>query len=136
VVLAISGLWLTRHGADFQWLREQARSGALEITWVNHSYHHPYVPGRPLANNLLLTPPRWQEAFEKRKRKRITNRRNCSIANSRIHFQTSRFSPYAHTHNARARKAENRPLNVAALAAVKTSGLLPLRFARWAPAVC
>jgi hypothetical protein len=56
VALAISGLWLTRHGADFQWLREQARSGALEITWVNHSYHHPYVPGRPLANNFLLTP--------------------------------------------------------------------------------
>jgi hypothetical protein len=23
---------------------------------VNHSYHHPYVPGRPLANNFLLTP--------------------------------------------------------------------------------
>ncbi len=56
VALAISGLWLTRHGADFQWLREQAHFGALEITWVNHSYHHPYVPGRPLANNFLLTP--------------------------------------------------------------------------------
>lgn len=56
VALAISGLWLTRHGADFQWLREQARSGALEITWVNHSYHHPYVPGRPPAKNFLLTP--------------------------------------------------------------------------------
>jgi hypothetical protein len=56
VALAISGLWLTRHGADFQWLQEQARSGALEITWVNHSYHHPYAPGRPLANNFLLTP--------------------------------------------------------------------------------
>jgi hypothetical protein len=56
VALAISGLWLTRHGADFQWLQEQARSGALEITWVNHSYHHPYAPGRPLADNFLLTP--------------------------------------------------------------------------------
>jgi len=56
VALAISGLWLTRHGADFQWLREQARSGDLEITWVNHSYHHPYVPGRPIADNFLLRP--------------------------------------------------------------------------------
>ena len=56
VALAISGLWLTRHGADFQWLREQARSGALEIAWVNHSYHHPYVPGRPIADNFLLRP--------------------------------------------------------------------------------
>jgi hypothetical protein len=56
VALSISGLWLTRHGADFQWLRNQARSGALEITWVNHSYRHTYVPGRPLATNFLLTP--------------------------------------------------------------------------------
>jgi hypothetical protein len=56
VALAISGLWLTRHGADFQWLREQARSGALEIAWVNHSYHHPYFRGRRPANNFLLTP--------------------------------------------------------------------------------
>lgn len=56
VALAISGLWLMRHGPDFQWLREQARSGALDITWVNHSTHHPYVPGRPPAANFLLTP--------------------------------------------------------------------------------
>ncbi len=56
VALAISGLWLERHRGDFAWLREQARSGALEITWVNHSYHHPYFPSRPVANNFLLTP--------------------------------------------------------------------------------
>jgi len=56
VALSLTGLWLTRHGADFQWLREQSRNGALEITWVNHSTHHPYVPGRPLATNFLLTP--------------------------------------------------------------------------------
>src|ERR1700731_2463708 len=55
VALEISRLWLTRHGADFQWGGSR-RSPALEITWVNHSYHHPYVPGRPLANNFLLTP--------------------------------------------------------------------------------
>jgi uncharacterized protein (DUF2237 family) len=92
VVLAISGLWLTRHGVDFQWLREQARSGALEITWVNHSYHHPYVPGLPLANNLLLTPPRWQEAFEAKKAPRVVLRAtheaalaNCSLADLK-HF--------------------------------------------------
>jgi hypothetical protein len=56
VALAISGLWLTRHQADFQWLREQERAGALNITWVDHSYHHPYEPGRPLPENFLLTP--------------------------------------------------------------------------------
>jgi hypothetical protein len=55
VALAISGLWLTRHQADFQWLRAQERAGALSITWVDHSYHHQYEPGRPLAENFLLT---------------------------------------------------------------------------------
>ncbi len=54
VALAISGLWLIRHPADFAWLRKQERAGALDITWVDHSYHHPYVPRRPLADNFLL----------------------------------------------------------------------------------
>jgi len=56
LALSISGTWLTRHEADFQWLREQARTGHLQITWVDHSYHHPYVRGRPLATNFLLEP--------------------------------------------------------------------------------
>ena len=54
VALAISGTWLIRHEADFAWLREREQAGALSITWVDHSYHHPYVPGRPLADNFLL----------------------------------------------------------------------------------
>jgi hypothetical protein len=56
VALSISGLWLIRHQADFQWLRDQERAGALKITWVDHSYHHQFVPGRPLADNFLLMP--------------------------------------------------------------------------------
>jgi len=56
VALSISGTWLTHHPADFQWLRDQEHAGALRITWVDHSYDHPYVPGRPLADNFLLTP--------------------------------------------------------------------------------
>ncbi len=56
VALAISGLWLTRHAADFQYLRERAQIGALDITWVNHSFHHPFVPGRDFGRNFLLTP--------------------------------------------------------------------------------
>jgi hypothetical protein len=54
VALSLSGLWLTHHRADFQWLRDQERAGALRITWVDHSYHHPYVPGRRFADNFLL----------------------------------------------------------------------------------
>lgn len=54
LALSISGLWLVRHQADFQWLRDRERAGALRITWVDHSYHHPYIHGRPLADNFLL----------------------------------------------------------------------------------
>ncbi len=56
VALSISGLWLIRHEADFAWLKDQERAGALRIDWVDHSYTHPYVPGRPPAQNFLLTP--------------------------------------------------------------------------------
>lgn len=56
VALSISGLWLKHHGGDFQWLRAQAAGGALDITWVNHSFHHPWIPGHPLESNFLLTP--------------------------------------------------------------------------------
>ena len=56
VALSISGLWLKRHRQDFEWLRAKARAGSIDITWVNHSYHHPYFPERPLDGNFLLAP--------------------------------------------------------------------------------
>lgn len=56
VALAVSGLWIKKHRADFEWLKETASKGALDITWVNHSYSHPYKPGRPDAATYLLTP--------------------------------------------------------------------------------
>ncbi len=56
IALAISGLWLTAHRADFAWLRSQEHAGTLQVTWVDHSYHHPYIPGRALADNFLLMP--------------------------------------------------------------------------------
>lgn len=56
VALAVSGLWLVHHRADFDWLKEMARTGALDIAWVNHSYHHTYAPGGPDARNYLLRP--------------------------------------------------------------------------------
>jgi hypothetical protein len=54
VALSISGLWLVRHDADFAWLRAQTRGGTLDITWVNHSYHHVYRPGLAPADALLM----------------------------------------------------------------------------------
>jgi hypothetical protein len=56
VALAVSGQWIARHGEEFDWLQEKARSGALDISWVNHSYHHPYVRSRAEAHTYLLTP--------------------------------------------------------------------------------
>jgi len=54
VALSISGAWLERHGADFAWLTDKRRSGALDILWVNHSFTHPYRPSAPNAHNFLL----------------------------------------------------------------------------------
>ena len=56
VALAVSGEWIARHGAEFDWLQDKARSGALDITWVNHSYRHPYVRGGAESRTYLLTP--------------------------------------------------------------------------------
>jgi hypothetical protein len=55
VAIAITGLWLERHGAELAWLVEESRQGRLAITWVNHSDHHPYDAGLPLDRTFLLT---------------------------------------------------------------------------------
>jgi hypothetical protein len=56
IALAISGLWLLHHFADFQWLLEQQAEGAFAITWVDHSYHHQFHRGVPYDRNFMLTP--------------------------------------------------------------------------------
>ena len=56
LALSISGLWLTHHFADYRWLVDQQTSGALDILWVNHTYHHPYARGAPDDRNFLLEP--------------------------------------------------------------------------------
>jgi hypothetical protein len=56
VALAVSGRWMVNHGADLDWLKQMTASGALDVAWVNHSYHHPYARDRPDAQTFLLTP--------------------------------------------------------------------------------
>lgn len=56
ITLAVSGGWIAHHGADFAWLQGKRRAGALDITWANHSYTHPYVRGLKDAQNYLLRP--------------------------------------------------------------------------------
>ncbi len=52
----VSGLWIQRHPDDFAWLKNQAAAGKIAITWVNHSFTHPYDPAAPLEKNFLLSP--------------------------------------------------------------------------------
>ncbi|WP_036292332.1 polysaccharide deacetylase [Methylosinus sp. PW1] len=56
VALSVSGLWIERHGADFDWLMAEAANGTLRIDWVGHSYSHPYVPRLADGQNYLLRP--------------------------------------------------------------------------------
>jgi hypothetical protein len=54
VAVAVTGIWMARHGADLEWLRGLEREGKMAITWINHSYHHRWEKGRPLKQNFLL----------------------------------------------------------------------------------
>ena len=55
VALSISGLWLIHHFQDYRWLIDRQAEGALDILWVDHTYHHPYRRGEPNDHNFLLT---------------------------------------------------------------------------------
>lgn len=56
VAIAVSGLWILRHEKAFQWLQAQRKNNYLDIVWVNHTYHHYYIPGRSNDDNFLLLP--------------------------------------------------------------------------------
>jgi len=55
VALSISGLWLLHHFQDYRWLLDRQAAGALDILWVDHTFHHPYRRGEPYDHNFLLT---------------------------------------------------------------------------------
>ena len=56
VALSISGLWLLKHYEDFRWILDERDRGALDVLWVDHSYHHPYRKGAPADETFMLTP--------------------------------------------------------------------------------
>ena len=53
VALAITGLWLRNHRADFAWILAQVAAGALDVTWIDHSYHHPFDPHARIQDTFL-----------------------------------------------------------------------------------
>ncbi|MBI3544211.1 MAG: polysaccharide deacetylase [Deltaproteobacteria bacterium] len=54
VGVAVSGLWVRAHRAQFEWLVEQQRQQRLRITWINHTYSHPFDARLPVGRNFLL----------------------------------------------------------------------------------
>ncbi|MHB8769928.1 MAG: polysaccharide deacetylase family protein [Syntrophales bacterium] len=56
VALAVTGSWVRQHPGDLAWLKGQAVAETFAITWVNHSFNHPYDPAAPPERNFLLSP--------------------------------------------------------------------------------
>ncbi len=56
IAFAISGLWIKNHHEELLKLLDLEKQKKIEITWVNHSYSHPYKKGVPEEKNFLLTP--------------------------------------------------------------------------------
>jgi hypothetical protein len=56
IALSISGLWLLHHFEDYRWLLDAEAKDKLAITWINHTYTHPYRKGVADEENFLLLP--------------------------------------------------------------------------------
>jgi hypothetical protein len=54
VAVAVTGVWMERHGPDLEFLKGLEKSGDIAITWINHSYHHRWSKSQPLKENFLL----------------------------------------------------------------------------------
>lgn len=54
IALSMSGLWMTGHPEEFDWLISQAKNNKLAITWINHSFSHVYYADLPFDKNFML----------------------------------------------------------------------------------
>lgn len=55
IAISMTGVWATKHPAEFDWLIQQRRANRLNITWINHSYHHHYHATTPINKHFLST---------------------------------------------------------------------------------
>jgi hypothetical protein len=85
VALSLSGLWLTHHFSDFQWLLQRQAAGAFTITWTDHTYHHVFKRGVPNARNFMLTPKTYPAEDE------ILDTEKLLIANGQVPSLFFRF---------------------------------------------
>jgi hypothetical protein len=54
LAVAVTGVWMERHGPDLEWLRGLEKSSDVSITWIDHSYNHRWDKNLPLKENFLL----------------------------------------------------------------------------------
>lgn len=54
VAISVSGMWILMHQDEFQYLLSLQKTKKLDITWVNHSFSHPYFTDLPYSKNFLL----------------------------------------------------------------------------------
>lgn len=53
IAISVSGNWILKHQGDLSWLKELILQKEIDVTWINHTYHHE-VNNLPLAENFLL----------------------------------------------------------------------------------
>ncbi len=56
VAIAISGGWMLHHKDELQEILNLQQAKKIQITWVNHTRHHPYTIGLETKHNFLLRP--------------------------------------------------------------------------------
>lgn len=56
ITFALTTSWIHGHRNEFDYLKNLARQNLLNITWMNHSWSHPYDRKAPYAQNFLLSP--------------------------------------------------------------------------------
>jgi hypothetical protein len=56
LAVALTGAWMREHAEDLAWLLSLVRTGAIDVTWVNHSFHHRSSATLPLREDFLLEP--------------------------------------------------------------------------------
>ena len=54
IALSVTGIWMNKHQADLEWLKQMQLKREIYITWINHSYNHRVSKSLPLTQNFLL----------------------------------------------------------------------------------
>ncbi len=54
LAIAVTGIWMNEHPQDLLWLQNLEKNNEIQITWINHSYHHRFNRLLPLSENFIL----------------------------------------------------------------------------------